>query len=705
VNKGQETERGVVARTVGSVVTRLAASVTVLALCWICIPRTPVLALTASDGGGISEGPQELTLGIVPGGDRKAAAVEETGSLLKGRQQLAPDEAASYRWSYQTEALALRGSLLEVGPWFGLSGKGGGATSAERAKTLEQTLGTRRVELDAALSLAPGASLISRHDSVRNDKPGDKKRGLTTTEVGHKLRWEVGSRSQLTASLAEHSEEWDVTVGKSGVRRRERGVEFKSESGRNGVRLGLTSLETKKAGRAQLERVREAHLNLGHLTRLRLNADYVAKGSEEGADHTTQGLGAALRLTSDAELSGAIEQVSGEGSGETRESSLKLTTKLGAGSSAGELDAEERVSRGEGAKFVKQRKWALAGGIGEKGARTKLKADFKEQRGEGPSGQLARKALVHVERAFGRRLRLTAERRQQVEGTGAAPEVAVKSSCGAEAELGLKTSLAVGLVSEEDASARRGRERRVALGHKFHEMELRVEHDVREEAGGERAAVSYGVDAPAGELADWAKEISRAHEFSEAQEYLIDDGPDWMEMPFAGYRVRVKQRRGDGDDGLDTLAFAHRRMIGERHHLRLTYQERPEGKEGGQKVCPMALRRGRVEIGMPIWRGVTARGSYQRERSLSGVGGRREGVSLGLWGRLSEREQVEASVSRDGGRWEGEKQRHTSVSLLYSLEVSEGHRVHLKVGYGWDDQEAGERRRESRISLGYVKPI
>jgi len=100
-----------------------------------------------------------------------------------------------------------------------------------------------------------------------------------------------------------------------------------------------------------------------------------------------------------------------------------------------------------------------------------------------------------------------------------------------------------------------------------------------------------------------------------------------------------------------------------------------------------------------------ARGGYQREKSLSPAGGHREGVSLGLWGQLSEGERMEANVSRDGGRWKGEGRKHTSVSLLYALEVREGHSVHLKLGYGWDDEETGARRRESRVSLGYMKPI
>ena len=620
---------------------------------------------------------------------------------------LAEDEAASYRLSYNMGALTLGGNLLQVGSRFALS-EGGGSTSAEEAESLKEALGKRNVELSAALSLAPGASFTTRHNSVRNDRPGDDKRGLTTTDLGHTLEWGVGSRSQLTASLEEHSEEWDQAQGKPDVKQRRQRVELKSafgQDGQHGLRLGLTSTETETGEGEQSERVREAHLNLAPTTRLQLNADYVARGAGEGSEQTTQSVGGVLQLSSDAQLSAAITREAAEGNGKTRASSLKLTTKLGAGMSSGELVAEEQMSRGEGLEFVKQRNWALTGGLGTGWAKANLQANLEEKRGEGPSGQFVRKALVHVDRALARGVKLTAERRLEAGGTMASPEEMVKSSCGVEAELGPKTRMSLGLVSEQKPSGADGWAQQIALGHELNKVQLRAERQAWGEADRELSVLTYGVDAPIGELADWAKEISGAHEFGEAEEYLVRTGPDWTDMPFAGYRVWAKQRRGGDDDGLDTMGFAHRRMVADRYHLRLTYEERPECLEDDGKGRPMALQRRQVEIGMPVWRGLTARGSYQTESSLSDAGGRRQGGSLGLWGRLSERERVEASVSRDGGRWEGEMRQQTSVSVLYSLEVSDEHKLHVKVGYAWADDETSGRQREKRVSLGYVKSI
>jgi len=45
------------------------------------------------------------------------------------------------------------------------------------------------------------------------------------------------------------------------------------------------------------------------------------------------------------------------------------------------------------------------------------------------------------------------------------------------------------------------------------------------------------------------------------------------------------------------------------------------------------------------------------------------------------------------------------VSVLYSLEVSDEHKLHVKVGYAWADDDASHRQREKRVSLGYVKSI
>jgi hypothetical protein len=412
-----------------------------------------------------------------------------------------------------------------------------------------------------------------------------------------------------------------------------------------------------------------------------------------------------LRLGAGAELSAAVKKLSPEGSGGARESTLKLSTGLGAGGSTGRLEGQEVTARGEGAGFVRRRKWALTGALGVGEGRTNVEAGFEETRGEGSADRLARTTRVHVDRSFGPRLKLSAERQEQVGGTITAPEATLKSSCELTAELGSKTSLSVGAVSERRPAGAAGWARQMALRHEWGRVRLAAEKRVWRDVDHDFSVASFSVEAPTGQLPEWAQGISGAHEFSDAEEYLVPRAPEWSEMPFAGYRISMKQRRGGAGGGVDTLTFAHRRMVGHRYHLQLVYQEHPEGTEGEEKGRPQSVRRNMLQIAAPLWRGLVVRGGYRAETSLSPEGGRREGMSLGLWGRLSEREQVEATVTHDWGRWEGGTRNHTSVSLLYSVRVSDEHRVHVKLGYGWDEGESQHGQRESRVSLGYAKPI
>jgi len=741
---------------------RVATAAAALALCCAMASCGSVWGLSTSDNTSVGAGHEELGGGTVSGGDvqdpgdlansrlklglggrgelelnlfanmsrpvgsgrlmgymaLQGDSAEELGSVagqwglaMPRAQRLggaAADQASSYRLSYRTGALALGGSFLDVGSGFALPGGTAGRSSEGEAQMLAEALGTRRVELSAALGLAPGASLTSRHESVRNERPGDKNRGLTTTDIGHTLSWGVGPRSQLTASLGEHSERWSEAVGKADVRRRETAVEFKSEfgrDGRHGLRLGLTSKETRKGDSEQSEQVREAHLGLAATTRLRLNADYVSNGSKEGADRTTQTVGAVMQLASDSHLSAAVKRLSVGDNRSGTESLLKLSAKLGGGASAGTLEGEECTGRGEALDFSRRRKWMLTGVLGDGRGRTSLRANLEEKRGEGPSGLLQRTALVHLDRALWSGVRLTADRHEQVGGTAAEPEVTVRSSCGVEARLGSSAALNLGLVSEKKPQGTKNRSVRVALEQEVRGLKLRAERRSWRSEGEKQSELSCGVDAPSGDLADWAKEISGAHEFAEAGEYLVREAPGWAEMPFAGYRLWASRRSARNAGGLDTMVFAHRRMVGDGLHLRVTHEECPEGKEGESKGRPLPLRRERVEVGLPLGEGLVARASYRTESGVSAERGRGDGFTLGLWGRLSEREGMEASVSHDGGRWGGEVRRHTSVSVLYSLKVSDDHRLHVKAGYGWDDPETGNRQRESRISLGYAKPI
>jgi len=685
------------------------------------------------DGGVLVPGRLRLTLGgsgeveigffsaatelAGPGPPRGGNALQEWGTGREswsvgrgggGAGGASEREAALYRFSYGTGALKLGGNMLAVGSRFAPTGDGQQVASGEQAEIMAEARGTRALDFEAGLSLAPGLSLTSNHKALKNARPGDEKQGLTTTDTDHTLRWEPVPGSALTASMTEQSEEWAEGLGKPGTRQRKRAVEFKSQfgsEGRHGLRLGLTSVEKRNGDQEHTEQVREAHVTFGPTTRLQLNADYTVKGSDGGPGQTTQSVGMLLRLAPGADLSAAVKRLAPEGGGGTRESTLKLSTGLGAGGSTGRLECQEVTARGDGVGFVRRRKWALTSALGVGEGRTNVEAGFEETRGEGSADRLARTTRVHVDRSLGPRLKLSAERQEQVGGTITAPEATVKSSCELAAELGSKTSLSVGAVSERRPAGAAGWARQMALRHEWGRVRLQAEKRVWRDVDQDFSVTSCSAEAPTGQLPEWAQGISRAHEFSDAEEYLVPGALEWAEMPFAGYRISMKQRRGGAGGGVDTLTFAHRRMVGRRYHLQLVYQEHPEGTEGEEKGLPQSVRRNMLDIAAPLWRGLMVRGGYQAETSLSPEGGRREGMSLGLWGRPSEREQVEATVTHDWGRWEGGTRNHTSVSLLYSVRVSDEHRVHVKLGYGWDEGEPQHRQRESRVSLGYAKPI
>ena len=207
------------------------------------------------------------------------------------------------------------------------------------------------------------------------------------------------------------------------------------------------------------------------------------------------------------------------------------------------------------------------------------------------------------------------------------------------------------------------------------------------------------------EAPEWANEMSRGHVFEEAEEYLVPEAPDWLDMDFLGFRLWTDDRRGGPDAGLRTFAFAHRAVVANRYHLQLAYQECPEAREGSRRDRPMELRRQLVELGAPVSRNLRARARYLSDASTVDPRSHEQTLMLGLLGRLADEESVEASVSCTTERWDEESRDRTSVSLLYSCRLDEERRMSLRMGYSWGEDEPGAREREGRLDFSYHKPI
>jgi hypothetical protein len=308
---------------------------------------------------------------------------------------------------------------------------------------------------------------------------------------------------------------------------------------------------------------------------------------------------------------------------------------------------------------------------------------------------------------------LTAERNEETCGTNAAPEQTITSACRLEAQLSDRTKLSTALTQQQTPGGQGGQVRELSLVHQWGKMQLRAEQQVTRQADDLGSESRCTLLLPTGELPQWAKSIWSAHEFEDATQYLLleDPGRPKLDMGHLGFRLRTIQRRGGGDGGLDTAGLSHARIVGGRCLVQLAWQQFPEAESGEDKGRPMPLRRKVVALGTPISPQLTARASYHRDAGLLASGQQRHGVGLALWGRLSKAERVEVSVSHDSGQWDDGAHDTTRVSILYSLDVSDEHKVNLKAGYGWGRRDASEaqpssdRERECRFTLGYEKPI
>ena len=509
--------------------------------------------------------------------------------------------------------------------------------------------------------------LMSDDTRPNADGPWKAAPGVTAAPSAHGLLLNLGPRTTLKAGLTQQPEEQSRAPDE---RTQERTLEFATAfgaEGKSGLRLAMTSVETVRGNESSGTRAAEAHLNLAPTARLNINADYVTKDSGNGERVTTESLRTAVHLAPEAELSASLKRVDPSGASAASESGPALSVALGCGKLKGE---ETWASTGEGR--IASRKWAFAGGFGQGPARTSVKLDLRESRGERPEDQSRREMFVRVDRALGPRLTLAAE-------------------------------------YGEDSTGRRASlsRRRLSLGHQWKAVRLNLEERSWQEGTQERSLVTWSVDAPAGELPEWARAIPVGHRFPDVKEYLLGEGPVWdrVETPFAGIRLWASRRDGGADDGTSSLGLAHGQVVAGRLHLQIAIEQRPEAEEGIMKGRPLPVRRSVAEIGGRLFRSLHARCGYGLETGLDSPNDRLKRARFGIGGKLAEDEQVEGVVSHEWGRREGEGLSRTRLALLYSHRVDEERRVEAKVGYAWGAGAEPGIGRDCRLTLGYVKPL
>ena len=639
------------------------------------------------------------------------------------RDRTKDDEATYYQVGYATGPLAFQAKLVDVGARFSLSEPATDPTAAEEAKVLTSAVGTRNIELGATWNLSAWSALASRYNPLRNDKPGDENRGLTTTDTGHTLSLSLGSATQLQASTANHDEEWDKSLSKKGLQRRTDRVEFRTQFGSAGnsdLRMAFTSTQTTKENeKAQSQAMRELHLNLAASPRLHLAADYSTKSVEQGKGERNQRVAAVMQLTSATKLAATVK-TSGPESGEpTRESTFQFSSALGGGGTTAKLTAEQTAIRPPDPQAARDiLKWELTGGLGAGPARTNLQSTLHEERGAGPTGKLARTSTFHADRSFGKGLTLTADREQKSQGTNAEFSTKVKSVYLVAARPAPGASLTTRLESERDGQGAERWSRDMVLEHRLRFLRLRAQQQLWRDQPqpttspaetSDRKVTQYAVDVPRGELPEWAKDTTRGHQFADAPEYFAAQGPAWVDMSFAGARFWGKSRRGGQDSGISSSGWVERMVVARRYHLQIAREERPEAVEGDAKGRPMPLRRHMVEVAALVRRRLVTHARFTEETPVGQEHTLTPSrtVAVGLRGLLSDKEQLEASLSREMSRDADRARDRTSVALMYALKVNDDHQVSLKGGYAWGKENPCDQKvaRQYHVSLTYIKPI
>ena len=619
-----------------------------------------------------------------------------------------PDDQAQ---SFQADFDSGRGKfglrLTSVGSKFPEAAKSLQGVPQSDLKPLLDAAGTRALNLTGSYLLFPGASFTTTRTSLANDKPGDGKRGLATTDWVNALSMSLGKGTSMRFALTDHTEAWDPTAGKTGLSRRT--TEFGGESkfgagGKHSLRFGLTDVNTAAGGSEQREQTRELHLALPLHSRLRLNADYTAKEGT-GGTQTTNLASAVMQLYPGGELTTNLKTLT-VGGKETRETAFKFAGGVGHGSSAARLLAEQTTTRTPDQGVLTNAKFDLNGGLGAGGGRVNLRSNYQERRGETASGPLERAFTFHLDRGFGPRFTLNLDHEEKTRGTVGAPVFDRKSVCGLTATLAPQTKLTAGISSQDDGTATfLAWNRDLTLEHRLGGLLLRAAERRRDYGPAQKRETGFGVDRPQGKLPDWAANLTRRHEFGDAYEYMVRREAGWLDLPFAGTRFWMDQRTGGEDEGARTLLVSHRTVLAGRYHLQLTYHDRPEHEEGDKKGRPQPLRRHYAELGTPLGRGLVGRTWLTAEQKLDDPLSQRRSVGLAIAGKLPSQAQVEVDCSHDTGSWEGRAVRRDAASLFYSRRLDDERNLSLKLGYAWGENVADSRDRDCRLTLAYANPL
>ena len=616
------------------------------------------------------------------------------------------DQAYSYSVDYSSSRLQLSGSIMDVGARFSPSADAAGQ-SGEELESIKKALGSQAANLKLAWQLSPLASFTSERKSVRTDKPGDEKNGLTAVDMVHAVAFNLSAASKLTASIADHDERWDPGLGKADLQRRTSRAEFQSQfgGGHGDLRLALTSVNTRTGDQSGSQTTREWHLNLQPHSKLHFSADNVAQDSGQGQGQTTNTVAAVLALAQDSQLSATMKNTATAQGAQTRESNLQFTGALGHGASAFSLTAVRNAVRSDANGILGTTKLSLTGGFGQGPARTNLSAKLEQQRSSNPTGPLAGTTVFHADRAFGPRLRVSGDHERKLTGTSETAQETRKSAVTIAARLGPRTEMTANINAQSQNGVADRWARDLVLEQAVGPARLRLERHLLQIGGDTQENIRHGVEIPIGSLPEWAKNVTRAHQFEDVYDYMTPKEAGWLEAPVSGLRLWTRRWQGGADGGRTTLSVSQGRVIGRRYYAQYTYQRFPEGTEGDKKDRPLDVLRQAMVFATPVRAKVTGRCWFARERGLLGAQSERRTVGLGLWGQLSDQEQVEASVSHDSGTWEGAERNRTSVSLLYSLRVSEEHKVSLKLGYAWGECLPGTSAPEYRATVGYDKPM
>jgi len=619
------------------------------------------------------------------------------------------DQASHYQIEYTTGPLQLRAKLLNVGARFTLSPDSLKQMDSGDAKVVQDAAGTRNLDLNALWNVSRVASLTSSYTTSSNDKPGDKKRGLSTQDMSHVFALALSPASGLRASLNEHDETWDPSLGKMNLQRRVSALEFNTQLGAspgNDLKMALTTTRTKEGENQKSESVREVHLNLKPAPRLQLAADSVAKSTGQGADQTTDSLSATMQLAPNTQLAALVKSLSAESGTRSRETDVKLNAALGGGSTSAKLLAEQKVIRSTDQAQSKQvLNLDLTGGFGTGVSRTNLRAAVLQERGLGPSQPFTRTTKLHADRAVGRRVKLVADREEKLTGADQRIAARIKSAYQMMAELSARSRVVAQLNSETGGDQPDQVARSVAFERQSAAYRLRAQQQLWREGAAKRTATNVAVDLPKGELADWAKDITHGHQFPDAREFMLPKESSWLDMPFSGFRVYSKRFRGGPDNGISSVGWAHRSVIADRLHLEVACQGRPEAEEGDAKGRPMPIRRRLIELGTRVGDRLVAQTRYTGDESVAGPPMRRRDIGFGLRGSLSNQEQLEAMVSHEVNDGADNAKDRTSVTLMYALKAGDDHEVSVKTGCAWTTDATGEQKVEYRWSLGYSKPI